>query len=285
MNLNDIHILRQALPYINKFHNKLMVVKIGGEVADNHETLVNFCEQVALCARVGIEMVVVHGGGKQVSELSKKLGIQPQMINGRRITDADSLEIAKMVFAGKISTDVVTLLRSSGLKAVGLSGIDGNLIHAKKRPPVSMGNETVDFGFVGDIVDVEPQIIDTLISGGFTPVIASLASDNDGITYNINADTVASAIATAVKAEKLILVSNVEGVLDDKAKVVSKLNRTLANELIQKKVISGGMLPKVEAAFKAIDSGVKSVHFISGLAHDTLLTELFTESGCGTMIS
>ncbi|MBI4242996.1 MAG: acetylglutamate kinase [Planctomycetes bacterium] len=286
MKRDDIPLLRESLPYINKFSGKVMVVKIGGEIADNEDNLKNFCEQVALCVRVGIKMVLVHGGGKQATALSKKLGIEPKIVDGRRITDEKTLEVTKMVFAGQINTDIVTILRKCGLRVVGLSGIDGNLISAKKRPPVHVdgSKKPIDFGLVGDIVGVDVNVINVLINGGFTPAISSLASDDDGEVYNINADTVASAIACALKAEKLILVSNVHGVLDREKNIISKLTRSLAEELIEEKVIAGGMLPKVQSAFKAIENGVRSVHLINGLSSDTLLMELFTESGCGTMI-
>lgn len=286
MKSGEIHLLREALPYINKFAGKRMVVKMGGEVADNSDCLKNICEQIALCVRVGIRLIVVHGGGKQATELSRRLGVEPKIVDGRRITDEGALEVTKMVFAGKINTDIVTILRGCGLSAVGLSGVDGDLIHAVKRPPVADARNggTIDFGFVGDIVSVNTKIIDVLTEGGFTPVIASLASDNNGGIYNINADTVASTVACALRAEKLILVSGVGGVIGSNKEVISKLCRADAEELIRKEVITGGMIPKIRAASGAIESGVASVHFINGLSHDSLLTELFTESGCGTMI-
>lgn len=289
--MKDVNLLREALPYIKKFKGKTFVIKFGGEVADNEETLLSFCEEIALCAQVGIKVVAVHGGGKQATELSEKLGIEPKIINGRRITDEGALDVVKMVFAGKINIEILGALRKAGVPAVGLSGVDGNTLHAKRRPPQVVVNEktgrkqTVDYGFVGDIFDVDPKLINTLIEKDFVPVVASLAADDEGRVYNVNADTVASAIAAELKAEKWIIASDVDGVLDGNTKPISRLTRDQVKQLIRDKIITGGMIPKVENALAAIAAGVKSVHIINGMKPGSLLEEVFTESGAGTMFS
>lgn len=289
--MKDVNLLREALPYIKKFKGKTFVIKFGGEVADNEETLLSFCEEIALCAQVGIKVVAVHGGGKQATELSEKLGIEPKIINGRRITDEGALDVVKMVFAGKINIEILGALRKAGVPAVGLSGVDGNTLHAKRRPPQVVVDEktgkkqTVDYGFVGDIFDVDPKLINTLIEKDFVPVVASLAADDEGRVYNVNADTVASAIAAELKAEKWIVASDVDGVLDGNKKLISRLTRDQVKQLIGDKIITGGMIPKVENALAAIAAGVKSVHIINGMKPGSLLEEVFTESGAGTMFS
>jgi acetylglutamate kinase len=286
----DVNTLREALPYINRFKGKTFVVKFGGEVADDDATLLSFCEELALCAQVGIHVVVVHGGGKQATELSEKLGIEPRTVNGRRITDEETLDVVKMVFAGKINVDILGALRRAGVPAVGLSGVDGNILTAGKRPPQEVVDretgvrEKIDFGFVGDIFDVDARLINTLIEKDFVPVIASLAADDEGGIYNVNADTVASAIAAEMGAEKLIMATNVDGVMNADKVVQSRLTLDDVAEMMATKAITGGMIPKVESAVKAVRTGVKSVHIINGMKAGALLREVFTENGDGTMI-
>ncbi len=286
----DVNTLREALPYINRFKGKTFVVKFGGEVADDDATLLSFCEELALCAQVGIHVVVVHGGGKQATELSEKLGIEPRTVNGRRITDEETLDVVKMVFAGKINVDILGALRRAGVPAVGLSGVDGNILTAGKRPPQEVVDretgvrEKIDFGFVGDIFDVDARLINTLIEKDFVPVIASLAADDEGGIYNVNADTVASAIAAEMEAEKLIMATNVDGVMNADKVVQSRLTLDDVAGMMATKAITGGMIPKVESAVKAVRTGVKSVHIINGMKAGALLREVFTESGDGTMI-
>lgn len=286
----DVNTLREALPYINRFKGKTFVVKFGGEVADDDATLLSFCEELALCAQVGIHVVVVHGGGKQATELSEKLGIEARTVNGRRITDEETLDVVKMVFAGKINVDILGALRRAGVPAVGLSGVDGNILTAGKRPPQEIVDretglrQKIDFGFVGDIFDVDARLIHTLIEKDFVPVIASLAADDEGGIYNVNADTVASAIAAEMKAEKLIMATNVDGVMNADKVVQSRLRLDDVAEMMTSKAITGGMIPKVESAAKAVRTGVKSVHIINGMKVGALLREIFTENGDGTMI-
>jgi len=290
MNPEHLNLLRQALPFISRFKNKIFVVKIGGEIADNEATLHSFAEEVALLYQVGIRVVMVHGGGKQASQLSKQLGIEPQMVQGRRITDEKTLDIVMMVFAGTINTEILAALREYGAEAVGISGVDGGIINAVKRPPQKVRNEktgveeVVDFGHVGDIESIDPKLLETLLAADFVPVMASLGGDDAGNILNINADTVASEIASALKAEKLILVTDVEGILRDDKSLISRVTPTEIDELIKSGVIRGGMVPKAMSAVEALKDGVQSVHIISGKKPSTLLAEVFTETGSGTMI-
>jgi acetylglutamate kinase len=290
MNTEHLGLLRQALPYINRFKNKTFVVKIGGEIADSEVTLHSFCEEVALLSQVGIHVVMVHGGGKQATELSKQLGIEPQMIQGRRVTDEKTLDVVMMVFAGTINTEILAALREYGAEAVGISGVDGGIINAVKRPPKKVVDEKtgqeqmVDYGHVGDIESIDPKLLETLLAADFVPVMASLGGDDAGNILNINADTVASEIASALKAEKLILVTDVDGILREDKSLISRVTPQEIDQLIKDGVIRGGMVPKATSAVEALKDGVQSVHIISGKKPSTLLAEVFTETGSGTMI-
>jgi acetylglutamate kinase len=289
--MRDVNALREALPYINRFSGRTFVVKFGGEIADERDRLVAFCEEVALCTQVGIRVVVVHGGGKQATQLGRRLGVEPVILNGRRVTDEETLDIVKMTFAGKLNTEILGAMRRAGARAVGLSGVDGGLLRANKRPPQRVADadtgevRTIDFGFVGDIAEVDPTLVITLLRDGFVPVIASLAGDEEGEVYNVNADTVASAIARALKAEKWIVATNVDGVLDREGRLIRQLTTAETRDLIASGTATGGMIPKLEAAVAAIEDGVASVHLVNGTQHNALLTEIFTVEGAGTMIT
>jgi acetylglutamate kinase len=289
--VRDVNVLREALPYIRRFKGQTFVVKFGGEIADDPDRLVSFCEELALCAQVGIEVVVVHGGGKQATEMSERLGIDPEIVNGRRVTDERTLDVVKMVFGGKLNTDILGALRRSGVSAVGLSGVDGGLLKAHRRAPQQIVDgatgerKTVDFGFVGDIESVDPRLLTTLVRDGFVPVIASLAADDGGEVYNVNADTVAAAIAIALGAEKWIVATNVPGVLDADGKLISSLTPDDVRALVRDRVVKGGMIPKLEAAVSVLESGVRSVHLVDGTRPGALLEEVFTNGGNGTMLS
>ena len=298
-NLRDIDhqlrldLLREALPYIQRFQGHTFVVKLSGKVTEDPTNLTSLAEELALLHQVGIRICVVHGGGKQLTELASKLGIEQTIIEGRRVTDDATLEMAKMIFAGKINTDILAALRHRSIEAVGLSGVDGNIIHAERRPPKEILNrETgvraqVDFGHVGDVVRINSRLLMVLLDQGYLPVISSLGADDEGMVFNINADTVASEIAVQLKAEKLILLSDVDGIYlsagDPKTKL-SRLTADEADDLIARGAATGGMIPKLQSITALLRRGVHSAHIISGTNRNALLSEIFTDKGTGTMI-
>ena len=290
MKSEHVDLLRQALPYINRFKNKTFVIKLGGDIAEDDSVRLSFAEEVALISQVGIRVCVIHGGGKQATDLSEKLGIEPKIINGRRVTDDKTLDVVMMVFAGHISTEIIAALRRAGVSAVGLSGVDGNIVHATKRPPKMVVNEAsgkkekVDFGHVGDIDRVDARLLKTLLDADYVPVIASLGADEQGHVLNINADTVASKIAGALETEKLILASDVDGIYKDSNELISKASVGEIQGLIKEGIIKGGMAIKAQSAIEALGTGVKSVHIINGMKPSMLLQEVFTDGGAGTMI-
>jgi acetylglutamate kinase len=289
-----LDLLREALPYIQRFKGKTFVVKLSGKVTEDHERLISLCEELALLQQVGIRICVVHGGGKQLSDLAKKLGIEQTIIEGRRVTDDETLEMAKMIFAGKINTDILAALRHRGIHAVGLSGVDGNIVHAERRPPKEImnretgENEQVDFGHVGDILEIDARLLTVLLDHGYLPVVSSLGADAEGKVFNINADTIASEIAIQLKAEKLVLLSDVEGIYLRAGEPETKLSRLSADEaeaLINDGSATGGMIPKLENIVRLLRRGVASAHIINGNTRNSLLAEVFTNEGTGTMIS
>ncbi|MBA2494053.1 MAG: acetylglutamate kinase [Acidobacteria bacterium] len=293
MNTEKLDLLREALPYIQKFKGKTFVVKFSGKVTEDKENLASLAEELALIHQVGIKVCVVHGGGRQLSELAKKLGIAQTVIDGRRVTDDETLDLAKMIFAGKINTEILAALRQRGTAAVGLSGIDGNIVHAKKRPPKEILNrrtgtsETVDFGNVGDILNINAHLLNLLLDSDYMPIVSSLGADDEGHIFNINADTIASEIAVQLKAEKLVLLSDVNGIYLDAKKPetkISRLNIQEAEDLINSSAAWGGMIPKLQSTIQLLKRGVKSAHIISGSTRNALLSEVFTDSGTGTMI-
>ena len=288
-----LDLLREALPYIQRFKGQTFVVKLSGKVTEDHDNLTSLAEELALLHQVGIRLCVVHGGGKQLSELASKLGVEQTIIEGRRVTDDATLEMAKMIFAGKINTDILAALRQRGIEAVGLSGVDGNIVHAEKRPPKEILNrqtgvrDKVDFGYVGDVVQINSRLLTVLLDHGYLPVISSLGADDEGIVFNINADTIAAEIAVVLQAEKLILLSDVDGIYLNPAEVQSKLSRLTAaeaDELIVNGAATGGMIPKLQSITTLLRRGVHSAHVISGAKRNALLSEVFTDKGTGTMI-
>lgn len=290
----NLNLLREALPYIQRFKGKTFVIKFSGKVTENKENLSSLVEELALLYQVGIRICVVHGGGKQLSELAGRLGVAQTVIDGRRVTDDETLELAKMIFAGKINTEILAALRRRGVEAVGLSGVDGNIIHAEKRPPKEIKNketgktETVDFGNVGDILEINVRLLEILLEQNYLPVISSLGADDEGQIFNINADTVAAEIAVNLQAEKLVLLSDVDGIYlepDNPETKISRLSVAEAKELIDSGAISGGMIPKLQSVTVPLTRGVRSIHIISGTARNALLSEVFTDFGTGTMIS
>ena len=288
-----LDLLREALPYIQRFKGQTFVVKLSGKVTENHENMTSLAEELALLHQVGIRICVVHGGGKQLSELATKLGIEQTIIEGRRVTDDATLEMAKMIFAGKINTDILAALRHRSIEAVGLSGVDGNIVHAERRPPKEILNretgvrDKVDFGHVGDVVQINARLLTVLLDHGYLPVISSLGADAEGMVFNINADTIAAEIAVQLQAEKLILLSDVDGIYLTAGNPETKLSRLTAAEasgLISSGAASGGMIPKLQSIIVLLERGVHSAHIISGTKRNALLSEIFTDKGTGTMI-
>ena len=288
-----LDLLREALPYIQKFKGKTFVIKFSGKVTEDKENLASLVEELALLYQVGIRICVVHGGGKQLTELATRLGVAQTVINGRRVTGDETLDLAKMIFAGKINTEILAALRRRGVAAVGLSGIDGNIVHAVRRPPKKVLNqqtgerEEIDFGHVGDVLEINVKLLDVLLEQSYLPVISSLGADDDGQIYNINADTIAAEIAVSLQAEKLVLLSDVAGIYLEPGKPETKISRlSIAEieELIVNGTASGGMIPKLQNITDLIKRGVKSAHIINGNARNALLSEVFTDSGTGTMI-
>ncbi len=293
MEMNKLDLLREALPYIQRFKGKTFVVKFSGKVTEDKENLASLCEELALLHQVGIRLVVVHGGGKQLNELAQRMGVAQTIINGRRVTDDETLELAKMTFAGKINTEILAALRRRGVEAVGLSGVDGNIVHAERRPPKEVLNretgarEAVDFGHVGDVLEINDRLLCVLLDQNYLPVVSSLGADDEGQIFNINADTIATEIAVRLEAEKLVLLSDVAGIYLDAGKPETQISRLTINEaeeLIESGKATGGMIPKLQNLISLLKRGVKSAHVIDGGQRNALLSEVFTDEGTGTMI-
>lgn len=284
--------LKEALDYVRLYRDQVFVVKLGGEVLANGQVLENVAVQVALLESLSIRVVLVHGGGPQATALSRRLGFEPELIAGRRVTTPEVLEVAKMVYAGVLNVDLLCALRAHGVKAVGLSGIDANVITARRRGPVTVADDegierVVDYGAVGDIESVDAAVIESLLSAGYLPVVASLAADVDGNALNINADTLAEALASALHAKKLVFLTGAPGLLrdwSDPSSVVAFAAPEDLDRLLAAGAIRGGMRPKVEACLRAVGGGVRRTHIINGAAPDSLLIEVFTGHGSGTMI-
>lgn len=288
--MNAIGVLKQALPYIKRYREAVFVVKFGGELAAERETLAALCEDVTLLTLVGIRVVVVHGGGPQATALSEKLGWKPEIVEGRRVTGEKDLDIAKMVFAGKINVEILSALQRAGAKAVGLSGVDAGILQTKRREitrvkdPATGLERQIDFGFVGDVTGVDPSLLLDLIEKRYIPVVSSLGSDADGTVLNVNADTVGGEIARSLKAAKYISLTNVDGVLGTDGKPISTLTVEQAELDMARGVITGGMVPKVRACLLAVQGGVHRAHILNGFTPQVLLAEVFTSKGAGTMI-
>lgn len=269
-------VLLEALPYIRNFAGKVLVIKYGGHAMEDADLKDSFAQDVALLKYVGMHPVIVHGGGPQIDAALKKSGVEPRFVRGLRVTDAATMDVVEMVLVGKINKEIVALLNRHGGNAVGLSGKDGELVVARKR------RTGEDLGFVGDVVGVNARVIEAL--GGFIPVIAPTAADADGVTYNINADVVAGKVAEALRAEKLILLTDVEGVKGRDGALVDTLTAEAALEMIRDGVIAGGMIPKVECCLEALRGGVKQAHVIDGRVRHAVLLEVLTSRGVGTEI-
>jgi len=283
---NDLHlnnaqragILIQALPYIQKYYNKVIVVKYGGNAMINEELKAAVMGDIVLLSLIGIKVVLVHGGGPEISEMLGKIGKKSEFVNGLRVTDAESMDIVQQVLTGKVNKNLVNLLNGIGGKAIGLCGIDGHMIKAKQMDPA--------LGFVGEVTDVDPQPILDVLEKGYIPVIATVGCDAEGNSYNINADTAAARIASALKAESLISMTDISGILrdkDDPETLIPVVHVSEAPQLIREGIISGGMIPKVNCCIEAIRRGVKRVFIIDGRIPHSILIEMMTDEGIGTM--
>ena len=286
---NTAEVLTTALPYIQRFVDKLIVVKYGGNAMTDPALESSFARDIVLLKTVGIHPVVVHGGGPQVDNLLKELGRQSDRIDGMRVTDKSTMDIVEMVLGGSVNKSIVSLINKHGGRAIGLTGKDANLILAKKLMMEKIGADgiavPVDLGFVGDVVSVNKDVINMLIASDFIPVIAPLGVDEEGNTYNINADLVAGKVAEFLQAEKLMLLTNIKGVLGRDGEVVTGLTPKTVDSLIEDGTISGGMIPKIQCALDAVRSGVKSAVIVDGRVPHATLLEIFTNEGVGTLIS
>jgi acetylglutamate kinase len=284
--------LKGALRYVRAYRDHVFVVKIGGDIVADAHGLDQVTAQLGLLHSLGIKVVVIHGGGPQMNAVSRKLGLEPVIVAGRRVTDDRTLDVAKMVFGGAVNIEVLSALRRHGVRAVGLSGVDADLLTAVRRPKVTVQDDggatrEVDYGHVGDIEAVDGRVVTTLLDQRFVPVVASLAGDRDGHVYNVNADTVAERIAIALRAQKLIFLTAVPGVLRDRndpASLVAFADPDDLAQLMADGALAGGMRPKVEACIRAATGGVERTHIIDGRVADSLLLEVFTGAGAGTMI-
>lgn len=280
-------VLSEALPYIRRFHGKTVVIKYGGNAMIEEALQRSFAHDVVLLKLVGLNPVVIHGGGPQITNALKRVGKEGTFVQGMRITDAETMEVVEWVLGGQVQQDIVMMINEAGGKAVGLTGKDGCLIQAKKKllPDAERPGEWLDIGFVGDITRVEPAVVKALQDDQFIPVISSIGYGEDGTAYNINADLVAGKMAEVLGAEKLIMMTNTPGVLDKNGDLLRALSARTIDELFADGTISGGMLPKISSALDAARHGVTSVHIIDGRVPHSLLLEILTDQGVGTMIS
>jgi acetylglutamate kinase len=278
--------LAEALPYIRRFHGKTIVVKYGGNAMTDLELQRSFAHDVVMLKLVGMEPVVVHGGGPQIENLLERLDIKSEFVQGMRVTDAATMDVVEMVLGGAVNKDIVTLINQAGGKAVGLTGQDGVLIRARKMLLASkeQPDAMIDIGQVGEIEAIDPTVIEALEAGGFIPVVAPIGVGKEGESYNINADLVAGKLAEVLKAEKLVLLTNTPGVLDKQGNLLTGLTPKRIDELLADGTLSGGMLPKIASALDAARSGVRSVHIIDGRVPHALLLEILTDEGVGTLI-
>lgn len=290
MNPNVADILIEALPYIRRFYGMTIVVKYGGHAMVDEQLKADFARDITLLKFTGMNPVVVHGGGPQINRVLDQMGMQHQFVKGMRLTDEATMDVVEMVLGGKVNKDIVSQINKQGGKAVGLSGKDGALIRAKKLHIVYQEDENkppeiIDPGLVGQVTQINPNIINTLSRQGFIPIIAPVGTGDSGETYNINADLVASSIAVALSAKRLVLLTDVEGVLNVSGELISSIDMETIDRMIKEKTISGGMIPKIECALEALKSGVEKVHIINGSKRHALLLELFTDKGIGTEVT
>ena len=283
------HVLIEALPYIKKFKNKTVVVKFGGNAMIDDELKHSFARDIVLMKLVGINPIIVHGGGPQIGNLLKRLNISTQFVDGMRVTDSETMDVVEMVLGGQVNKEIVSLINLHGGKAIGLTGKDGDFIHARKinskqLTAESQASEIIDLGHVGEVSSIDPAVVNMLCNSDFIPVIAPIGVGEDGHSYNINADLVAGKIAEVLKAEKLFLLTNTAGILDKNKKLLTGLSITDIDDLIADGTIEGGMIPKTQCATDALKGGVSSVHIIDGRVDHAVLLELFTDQGVGTLL-
>lgn len=286
---NKVDVLCEALPYMRKFAGETFVVKFGGSAMGGDSNLRNFAKNIVLLKHVGINPIVVHGGGPQIGQMLNKLNIKSQFVDGLRVTDADTVEVVEMVLAGSINKMIVKEINRAGGKAVGLCGKDGNLMRARKvsktqKDPDSNIEKILNLGFVGEPYHVDPEVLGVFEDSDIIPVIAPIGIGDNGETFNINADTAAGAIAGAIQAAKLIILSDIDGVMLPNGELVSHLNAATARQMIADGIITGGMIPKIETCLSALEKNVGHAHILNGNVENILLMEIFTESGAGTMI-
>lgn len=287
--LNFAKVLTEALPYIQRFSGKTVVIKYGGNAMTDDNLKNSFARDITLMKQVGINPVVVHGGGPQIGKLLERVGKESEFINGMRVTDSDTMDIVEMVLGGLVNKEIVTLIQRHGGNAVGLTGKDGDLIRASKMKMIRdsdlvNASEIIDLGHVGEVSSIDPAIVNMLIDGDFIPVIAPIGVGEDGFSYNINADLVAGKMAEVMNAEKLLLLTNTAGLLDKEGNLLTGLRSEQVQALIQDGTIHGGMLPKIRCALDAVSSGVRTAHIIDGRVEHAILLELFTDEGVGTLI-
>ncbi|MGD8572440.1 MAG: acetylglutamate kinase [Gammaproteobacteria bacterium] len=287
---NVAHVLSEALPYIQRFSGKTIVIKYGGNAMIDKTLKEGFARDIVLMKAVGINPVVVHGGGPQIGQHLSRIGKETEFVRGMRVTDSETMDVVEMVLGGLVNKEIVNLINRLGGNAVGLTGKDGDLIHARKMTftrdsPEMKASEIIDIGHVGEVQSIDPSVVNMLISGDFIPVIAPIGVGEDGLSYNINADVVAGKLAETLQAEKLMLLTNIEGLLDKDGKLLTGLSAQQVDELIADGTIHGGMLPKIAAALNAVKSGVHTAHIVDGRVAHAVLLEIFTDEGVGTLIS
>ncbi|MBM4331386.1 MAG: acetylglutamate kinase [Deltaproteobacteria bacterium] len=287
--IDKADVLLEALPYIQRFFNKTIVIKYGGHAMDDDELKVSFVRDVILMRYIGLSPVIVHGGGPQIDGMLEKIGKKSKFIEGMRVTDAETMDIVEMVLVGKINKEIVSLINLHGGHAVGLSGMDGNLIRARKlwiprQRKDAQEKELLDIGLVGEVEAINPELIENIKNNKWIPVVAPVGIGPAGERYNINADLVAGKVASTLKAEKFILLTDIEGVLDGEKKLISTMNVDMAGRYLREGVVSGGMIPKVNCCLQALREGVKKTHIIDGRVKHAILLEIFTDEGIGTQI-
>ncbi|MDX1802969.1 MAG: acetylglutamate kinase [Alcanivorax sp.] len=297
MDANSAHdtarILIEALPYIQRFSGATVVIKYGGNAMENEALKNSFARDVVMMKQIGMHPVIVHGGGPQIGDLLQRLGKESRFVQGMRVTDRETMDVVQMVLGGLVNKDIVNLIQHNGGQAIGLTGKDGRLIRARKMllkasdedSPELQASEIIDIGHVGEVQGIDTRIIDLIAGSDFIPVIAPIGVDDKGISYNINADLVAGKVAEVLRAEKLILLTNVAGLKDKQGKVLTGLSAERVNQLIQDGTIFGGMLPKIRCALEAVENGVQSAHIIDGRVSHAVLLEILTDRGIGTLIT